>query len=98
MRDNPPRPLDHCSLAALADLFFPRIYLRRATPVHVGTVSMTVYFHAGSETLRQCGTGFVLGQVRGQVYRNGFFDHSAQLWSAPGAPLVTSSQIVYYKE
>src|SRR6478672_10912737 len=47
VRDNPPRPLDFASLTALSDVFFPRIWLRRAKFVPIGTVSMTVYFHAG---------------------------------------------------
>ncbi len=98
MRDKPGRVLDFCALAALADVFFPRIFLRRASRVAVGTVSMTVYFHAGTEGLRACGTGFVLGQARGQVYRDGFFDQSAHLWSESGLALATSAQIVYYKE
>lgn len=97
-RDDPPRVLDHCAIAALADLFFPRIFLRRRRRVPVGTVSMTTYFHASAAQLRECGTSFVLGQARGQVYQDGFFDHTAQLWSESGAPLATSSQIVYYKE
>jgi hypothetical protein len=29
VRDEPPRPLDFASLAALCDVFFPRIWLRR---------------------------------------------------------------------
>ena len=48
--------------------------------------------------LQDCGTGFVLGQAQGLVYQDGFFDHTAQLWSESGAPLATSSQIVYFKE
>ena len=48
--------------------------------------------------LQDCGTGFVLGQAQGQVYPDGFFDHTAQLWSESGAPLATSSLIVYFKE
>ena len=98
MRDNPPRPLDFCSLTALADFFFPRVFLRRASRVAVGTVSMTVYFHASAALLRQCATGYLLGQAAGQVYYDGFFDHTAHLWSEAGRPLATSSQIVYYKE
>ena len=98
MRDKPPRPLDFCSLTAMADFFFPRIFLRRASRVPVGTVSMTVYFHASAALLRQCGTGFLLGQAVGQVYYDGFFDHSALLWNEAGTPLATSSQVVYYKE
>ena len=97
-RDDPPRPLDFCSLASMADLFFPRLFLRRRRRVPVGTVSMTTYFHTNASQLRDCGTGYVLGQARGQVYHDGFFDHTAQLWSESGVPLATSSQIVYYKE
>lgn len=97
MRDEPPRPLDFCSLAAVADVFFPRIFLRRATLVPVGTVSITVYFHADSADLALAGSGFVLGQARAQAYAKGFFDQTAQLWSEAGTLLATSHQIVYYK-
>ena len=62
------------------------------------TVLITVYFHAPAETLQHFGSNFVLGQARGQVYGDGFFDQTAQLWSQAGMPLVTSTQIVYYKE
>ena len=98
MRDAPPRPLDFCSLAALADVFFPRVWLRRARQVPVGTVSLTVYFHAGQADLAATGDGYLLGQARGQEFRNGFFDQTAQLWNEAGTLLATSHQIVYYKE
>ena len=98
MRDRPERPLDFCSLAALADVFYPRVFLRRAFRVPAGTVSMTVYFHAGAEMLRAVGSDFVLGQARGQFYHAGYFDQTAQLWSRSGAPLASSTQVVYYKE
>jgi hypothetical protein len=92
MRDEPPRPLDFCSLTALADVFFPRIWMRRRVRVPVGTVSMTVYFHAGSAQLAE------VGEARGQVFQSGFFDQSALLWSADGRPLASTHQTVYYKE
>jgi len=98
MRDAPPRPLDFCALLALSDIFFPRVWLRRATRVPAGTVSLTTYFHAGAQDLKTAGVGYVLGQARGQEFRNGFFDQSAQLWSEAGTLLCTSHQIVYYKE
>ncbi|WP_137920193.1 thioesterase family protein [Hydrogenophaga sp. 2FB] len=98
VRDEPERPLDFCSLTALADVFYPRIWLRRAKPVPTGTVSMTVYFHAGSAEHAATGTGWLLAQAQGQAYRNGFFDQTAQLWNEAGALLVTTHQIVYYKE
>ncbi len=98
MRDDPPRPLDFCARAALADVFFPRVWLRRARQVPAGTVSITVYFHASQAQLQTTGTGYVLGQARGQEFRNGFFDQTAQLWNEAGYLLATSHQIVYFKE
>jgi acyl-CoA thioesterase len=98
MRDNPPRPLDFASLTALADVFFPRIWRRRATMTPIGTVSMTCYYHAGAEQLRRTGTGYLLGQAQAQGFRDGYFDQTAQLWNEAGQLLVTSHQIVYYKD
>ncbi len=97
MRDTPARPLDFCSLAALCDVFFPRIFLKRATMTPVGTVSMTVYFHASSAELTAVGTGYLLGQARAQAYARGFFDQTAQLWSEEGVLMATTHQVVYYK-
>ena len=98
IRDEPVRPLDFTSLVAMADGFFPRVWLRRALLVPAGTVSLTVYFHAGPEQLAETGTGFLLAQARGQGYYNGFFDHVGQLWNAAGSLLATTHQLVYYKE
>ncbi|MEZ5645873.1 MAG: thioesterase family protein [Burkholderiaceae bacterium] len=97
LRDAPARPLDMCGLAAQADIFFPRVWLRRATHVPAGTVSMTVYFHAGAAQLAECGTGWVLGQARAQAFRNGFFDQTALLWSEGGHLLCSTHQVVYFK-
>lgn len=98
MRDEPPRPLDFCSLAALCDVFFPRVWLRRATRVPAGTVSMTSYFHVGPAELAAVGDGWLLGQAQASVMRNGYFDQRGQLWSQAGALLATTHQVVYYKE
>ena len=98
VRDDPPRPLDFTSLAALSDVFYPRVWLRRAKRVPAGTVSITTYFHADSAQLEEVGTGYLLAQARAQTFQNGFFDQSAQLWSESGALLATSNQIVYYRE
>ena len=59
VRDDPPRPLDFAALTALADIFFPRVWLRRAKFVPIGTVSMTVYFHADAAQLmsQRCHVG-----------------------------------------
>lgn len=98
LRDAPARTLDFCALTAMADVFFPRVWLRRARHVPAGTVSMTVYFHADAQQLAAVGAGYLLAQARAQAFRHGFFDQAAQLWSADGTLLASSHQIVYYKE
>ena len=98
LRDNPPRPLDFASLTALSDVFFPRVWRRRPTFVPIGTVSMTVYYHADQALLKATGDGYILGQTQAQAFRNGYFDQTAQLWNEAGRLLVTTHQVVYYKE
>lgn len=98
VRDEPARALDFVSLTALSDVFYPRVWLRRATYVPAGTVSMTVYFHAGAAELAATGSGWLLGQAEAQGFRNGFFDQTAQLWNEAGTLLATTHQVVYYKE
>lgn len=98
VRDSPPRVLDFPALTALSDVFFPRIWRRRAKFVPVGTVSMTVYFHASAAQLLTTGNGYLLGQAQALAFRNGYFDQTAQLWNEHGELLVTTHQVVYYKE
>lgn len=98
VRDVQERVVDFVSLTALADSFFPRVYLRRKTFVPIGTVSMTVYFHADAAELDAVGNGFVLGQAQAQCFFNGFFDQTGQLWSQAGTLLATTHQVVYFKE
>jgi hypothetical protein len=97
VRDNPPRPLDFASLTALSDVFFTRIWRRRASRVPVGTVSMTVYYHADTAHLAATGTGYLLAQAQAQAFRKGYFDQTAQLWNEAGELVVATHQVVYYK-
>lgn len=98
LRDDPPRPLDFASLTALSDVFFPRVWRRRPVLVPIGTVSMTVYYHADAALLQATDSGYLLGQSQAQAFRNGYFDQTAQLWNESGNLLVTTHQVVYYKE
>ena len=98
VRDKLARPLDFPALLALCDVFYPRVWLRRARRVPVGTVSITTYFHVDAAGLADCGDGHVLCDARGQGYFGGFFDQAATLWSAQRRLLATSHQAVYYKE
>ncbi|MBL8340002.1 MAG: thioesterase family protein [Rubrivivax sp.] len=98
VRDEPPRPLDFLSLAALCDVFFPRIFLRRASWVPIGTVSFTVYFHADGQTLARIGDAHLLGHARSHQFRNGYFDQAAEMWGPGGELLAVTHQMVYFKE
>jgi acyl-CoA thioesterase len=98
VRDVQERAMNFVSLAAIADCFFPRVYLRRKTFVPIGTVSMTVYFHADAAELSALSNAFVFGQAKAQCFFNGYFDQHAQLWSETGTLLATTHQVVYYKE
>ena len=98
VRDDQPRALDFASLTAMSDVFYPRVWLRRATHVAAGTVSMTIYFHASAQQLLKTGTDFLLAQAQAQVYRHGFADQNSQLWNESGVLMVTSHQLVYFKE
>jgi acyl-CoA thioesterase len=97
VRDAAQRQVDFPALAALSDVFFPRIYLRRGV-VPSGTISLTTYFHADSQHLDALGGDFILGTAHANRFDRGFFDQSAQLWSRDGALLATSYQIVYFKD
>jgi hypothetical protein len=90
--------MDFCSLTAIADAFFPRIFIKRKQAVPAGTVSLTVYFHADAATLTAHGTQPVLGYARANRFYNNYFDQIAELWTPDGALLATTTQVVYYKE
>lgn len=98
IHDEPRRPLDFLSLAAICDAFFPRILVRRQYFVPVGTVSLTSYFHVDSATLSDHGDKEVLGHARALQFNDGFFDQTAEVWTPEGKFLATTNQIVFYKE
>ena len=98
IRDEPPRPLDFISLAAICDAFYPRIFIRRPPRVPAGTVSLTTYFHADAGALMQQGSRPVLGTARALHFGKGYFDQTAEVWSDNETLLATSHQVVYYKE
>jgi acyl-CoA thioesterase len=98
VRDSPPRALDFFSLTSLCDVFFPRIFLRRGKMAPAGTVSLTIYFHADAAALSRQSDRSILGTARTQRFGNGYFDQSAELWSADGELLATTHQLVYFKD
>ncbi len=95
--DHPPRALDFLSLSAICDAFFPRILIRRPEWTPASTVSLTTYFHADAAQLSGHGSAAVLGVACAPHFGKGFFEQSAEIWSAAGVLLATSHQIVYFK-
>ncbi len=98
IRDDPARPLDFASLAAICDSFFPRVFLRRGVRTAVGTVSLTTFFHADEALLADHGDRHVLGVARALAFRNGFFDQSGEVWSHAGHLLASTHQVVYFRD
>jgi acyl-CoA thioesterase len=96
-RDSAQRPVDYPALAALCDIFYPRVFLRRGGFVPSGTISLTSYFHADQRQLEALGGDYVLGTAHANRFSGGYFDQGAQLWTRGGALLATSHQIVYFK-
>jgi len=97
-RDDPPRPIDFMSLAAICDLFYPRIYRRRPRWTAASTVTLTTYFHADSTALARQSDCHVLGVARAARFGNGYSDQSAEIWADDGTLLATSFQLVYFKD
>ncbi len=95
--DHPARALDYPALAAICDVFFPRLFLRRPTVAPVATVTLNVYFHAGEALMRAQGTEPLLAQARGQVFNEGFHDQEGRVWGREGRLLATTHQVVWYK-
>ncbi|EFV13839.1 acyl-CoA thioesterase [Segniliparus rugosus] len=98
IRDNPPRPLDHPALTALADTFFPRVFLRQGSYMPAGTVSLTVYYHATKDELAAHGEAHVLATARAARFGHGHFDQYGQLFGQDGTLLATTHQLVYFKD
>lgn len=96
IRDTPERTLDHASVAAMSDAFFPRVFLRRGEFFPAGTISLTTYFHADAAELAAHGSDYVLATARGSRFAGGHFDQYGQLW-AGSSLLATTHQLVYFK-
>jgi acyl-CoA thioesterase len=97
VRDTDGRPVDFPALAALCDVFYPRVFLRRGGFTPSSTISLTTYFHADQQQLDTVGGDFVLCSAHANRFSSGYFDQSAHLWSRDGQLLASTHQIVYFK-
>lgn len=97
IRDEPPRPLDYVALAALADSFVIRLVQVRGDLPPVATVSLSTYFLADEAEMARQGASPLIGVADARVFKHGFNDQSAELWSADGELLAVSHQVVWFK-
>lgn len=97
VRDAAGRAAGFPALAALCDIFYPRVFLRRGGFIPSGTISLTTYFHADQPQLDALGDDFVLATAYANRFTGGYFDQSAQIWARNGGLLATTHQIVYFK-
>lgn len=97
IRDEPARPLDYVSLAAICDTFVVKILQVRGDIPPVATVSLSTYFMADEAALARQGERPVLGVSDARVFRSGFNDQSAEIWSDDGELLAVSHQVVWFK-
>lgn len=94
IRQEPERRWDHAAIASVADAFTPRVF-QRLGPTPAGTITFTVYFHAGAEELAQVGD-WLLATARPSRFHGGVFDQRGELWG-DGRLLATTHQLVYFK-
>ncbi|WP_374452852.1 acyl-CoA thioesterase [Phenylobacterium sp.] len=97
VRDEPPRPLDYASLAAICDTFVVKILQVRGDIPPVATLSLSSCFMADEAALARQGARPVLGVAEARVFRHGFNDQSAEIWSDDGVLLTVSHQVVWFK-
>jgi hypothetical protein len=95
--DRTPRKLDMLSLMSMSDAFFGRIFHARRELVPFGTVSLTTYFHTGSEELAAEDITRVLATADSKIMHKSYADQNAELWSPNGRLLATTTQIAYFK-
>jgi acyl-CoA thioesterase len=95
--DRVPRPIDMLSLVSMSDAFFARIFHVRRGLVPFGTVTLTTYFHLGTDDLTAEGITHVLAAADAKIFNRSYQDQSGELWSPSGSLLATTTQMGYFK-
>jgi hypothetical protein len=63
--------------------------------VPVSTVAYSVYYRASAETLAAAGMGFCLLESRASLAERGYVDQLTSVWSAAGALLAQTQQMLW---
>jgi acyl-CoA thioesterase len=86
-----PRPVDHVSVAAFADAFFPAVFpVLGDFTAFAPTLDLTIHFRA---PLHELGDAWVLGAFRSRRAAGGFFEEDGELWTEGGLLIAQSRQL-----
>lgn len=91
------RPVDHLTLAYLADQFPPRSFFWGGGPRPSATLTMSVYFHATPEELAAVGDDYICNEAVGSRGESSTSGQHARQWSRTGTLLATSEQLAWYR-
>jgi hypothetical protein len=97
VRESSGRAVDQLQLAYLADAYAPRILFKSSTMRPSSTITMSVYFHAGVDELRELGDDYVLSEINGTRAEQSIIGSQARLWSRTGKLLATTEQLSWFK-
>ncbi len=97
VRETSGRPIDALQLAFLADIYAPRVYLIGAAPRPSSTLTLSVYFLAAPDELRQAGDDHILTEAWGTRVEQAQVGSQARLWSKAGRLLATTEQLCWFR-
>ena len=90
VRPRPEAPLDHATVAALADTMVPAAFTRLHRVAVVPTFDLTIHFRA---PLPPHGDGWVLADFHSGRSAGGAWEEDGELWSRDGVLLAQSRQL-----
>jgi acyl-CoA thioesterase len=88
-----PRSPDTVAVTAFADAWAPLPWIRRASPIPIATVDLTVLFRDHGWYARARDDDFVLAVSRSRLLRHGLFEEDGELWSPDGVLLAQTRQL-----
>jgi acyl-CoA thioesterase len=91
------RPIDVLTLALLADLGAPRVFLVSAGLRPSATLTLSVNFLAGAAELAACGDDFILSEMVATRMAESVVGSRKTMWSRAGTVLATSEQLCWFR-
>jgi acyl-CoA thioesterase len=88
LRLDPPQPLDHVVLTALADGWMPAAFSKVGRPFGAPTVDLTIHFRSPVAS-----GDWVLADYRSRFSAGGVWEEDGELWAEDGTLLAQSRQL-----